>query len=123
PELRERAQERELLARDLAGAEEGDALAPVFREQPFHLRDERVERGLPIDGLEPAARVTQERRGRAIRRAQRGERLPSLRAGRAEVYRIIRRRRQVDRLAFAEVNVERAARRAKPADEARGRVG
>ena len=97
--------------------------SPCLAWMALHPRDERVDRRVPVDRRETTVRAAQQRRGRAIRRAERDERLPSLRAGHAEVHRVVGRRRDVDGVAVAKVDVERAAGGAEAADQPRRGVG
>src|SRR5262249_30963476 len=62
------------------------------------------------------------RRG-AVAGGEHREGLPPLGAGHAPVDRVVGGRRQADRLAFLEVDVQAAARRAKAAGHGRGGVG
>ena len=83
----------------------------------------RRQRGLPVDRPPLAVGVAQQRDGRAVGGVEDRQRLPPLRAGHAEVDRVVGRGRQVDRLAVAQVDVQAATGRAVAADHARGRVG
>ena len=69
-ELGQRAEQRHFLGDDLAGAQEGDRLRAVRGLDRLHAIDERAERRVPIDGLELAGRVAQQRRRRAIGRSR-----------------------------------------------------
>ncbi len=82
-----------------------------------------ARRDVPLHALQLPARVPEERRGGAIGRAERRERLPALRARHPEVHGIVGGRREVDRLAVLEVHVQPAPGRAEPAHDRRRLVG
>ena len=67
--------------------------------------------------------AAQQRHGRAVGGVEHGQGFPALGAGHAAVDRVVGRRREVDRLAVAEMDGQAAAGRAEAADHPRGRVG
>ena len=88
------------------------------RKRRRHLR----KRGVPVDRAPAAVLAPEERRGRAVAGVEDGQGFPALRAGHAEVDRVFGRRRQVYRLAIAEVDGQAATGRTETADHPRGRV-
>jgi hypothetical protein len=122
-ELRQRAQERELFGRQLAGAEERDRLRTVLVLDGAKARHERVERFGPRDWLLCAVFAAQERRGRAVIARKHRQRFPAFGTRLAQVHRVVRRGRRVDRDAVFNVHVEAAAGAAEAADHGRGLVG
>ena len=121
-ELGQRTEEGQFLIRNLPRPNPRHRLRAVLILDGLHPHGEDLQRGVPIDGFEFALLVAQQRRGRAVGRGQRCERLPAFRAGHAEVHRVIARRAQVDGLAVAQMHVQPAARGAEAADHRGGAV-
>ena len=122
------------LARAPSRAISSVAIWPVLRKAidvgAVGRLDRRKRRGhrrsAPCASRPAAARPSasaQQRRGRAVGGVEDGQGFPALRTGHAEVDRVFGRRRQVDRLAVAEVDGQAATGRAEAADHPRRRVG
>jgi hypothetical protein len=122
-ELGQRAQERHLLGDDLTGGQERHRLRSVLGLHGPHAGDEGVERGGPVHRPEVAVVVSQQRGGGAVGRGERGEGLPPLGAGHAQVHRVVVAGGEAHRLALVEVDVESAAGGAEPADQPGGGGG
>ena len=86
------------------------------------LNFDTLHRLVPARGLERTVRLAYERRGGTVRRRQRCKRFPTLRAGHAQIDRVIHRGSQVHRHAFFEMHVERTAGGTKAAHDPGGRV-
>ena len=65
-ELRHRAEQRHLLAGDLAGAQEGDRLVAVLGLDRLEPLGHRRQRGLPVDRPPGAVGVAEQGGGRAV---------------------------------------------------------
>ena len=122
-ELGHGAEQGHLLGGDLAGAQEGDGVVAVGRldlpEAAPHGRQRRV----PVDRPLPAVGALQERHRGAVGGIEDAQGLPALGTGQAAIDRMVRRRREAHRLAFAEVDGQAAARGAESTHHPRGRVG
>jgi hypothetical protein len=89
-ELREAAEQRQLLARKLAGAEKRRRLGAMPRADRAHAVDERARRRVPVHGHQ-APEAAEQRPGRTTRGAERRERFPALGARGALVHRVAAR--------------------------------
>ena len=98
-ELGECAEQRHFLGDDLTRAQKGDGMWAVLCLDRLHAIDERAERRVPVDGLQLAGGVSQQRRHGAIGRVEHGERLPAFRAGHAQIHGIVLPRALARRLA------------------------
>jgi hypothetical protein len=123
PELRERAEEEQVLGGDLSRAQERHRLAAVSPLHAAHARDELVGGAPPRHRPQRARRVAQERRRRAVGRGERSQCLPALRTCHAEIHWIVGGGREVHRAALAQVHGEPAPGGAEAADDVGGRVG
>ena len=120
-ELRERAEQRHFLGHDLAGAEDGDGAAAVRGLDGFKFPAKGVYCFGPVDRPQHAGRIAQQRGRCAVGRGERRERFPALRAGHAEIHRVVGIGCQVDRLALrVEVDLQRAAGAAEATDRLGG---
>ena len=127
-EATEGAEQRHLLRRHLAGGQERHRVGAVIGLHLLHARHERVEGDVPGHRFQRAAGTApQHRRRRPVGRLHRRQRLPPLRAGHAEVHRVVHGGRDVHGLAVDQVHVERApgrsSSRTPPTSCARERSG
>ncbi len=119
-ELGDRAQEGQLLGRELAGPEERKRVRRMLGLDRLDPGGHRAQCRVPIDRLAHSVAILQERDGGAVGGVQDGQGFPPLGAGHPEVDWIVGCRGQVDGLAVSEVDVEAASRRAVAANH-RGR--
>jgi hypothetical protein len=124
PELEQGTEQRHFLGADLAGGEEGDGMVSVLLLDGLHARGELVHGTDPRHRFHAAGDgIPQQRSGGAIGRVRRGQRLPTLGAGHAEVHRVLRIRAEVDRLAIAQVRGQAASGGTVTAGDGRGGIG
>ena len=88
-ELRQRAEERHLFGRDLTGREKGRRLGSVRVQYRPKSVDESGHGGFPPDGVYTSAPVAPQGCGSPIVGAKWRQGLPPLRAGHAQVHRVI----------------------------------
>ncbi len=114
-ELGQSAKESHFLGGDLARAEKGDRVRPVFLLDCLGPGAKRPQGRVPIDRPQLAVRAEQ-RRGGAVVGLQDSQRLPALGTSHAKIHGIVRLRSEVHCLAVAEMDFQSATGRTEAAD-------
>ena len=114
------AEQRHFFGGNLAGAEKGNRVRPVFLLDGLDPVAKHPQGRIPIDRLPLPGRFSRSKRRRgAVVGLQDSQRLPALGTSHAKIHGIVRLRTEVHRLAFAEMDFQAATRRTEAADHRR----